>query len=96
MKLIRMLTIAGMLAAPAMVAVPTTTSAQAVAVRVGPPVGPGWYRWHERKLAARGWVGPVWVNERGNHYGWYRWRNDYYQNCSWKWVRRGVREWHCW
>ena len=28
----------------------TTATAQAVRVVVGPPTGPGWYRWRERKL----------------------------------------------
>jgi hypothetical protein len=96
MKIIRALTIAGLAAGSMMVSLPAPVSAQGVSVRVGAPTGPGWYRWREHKLATRGWVGPIWVNERGNHYGWYHWRDTYYQNCSWKWVRRGVREWQCW
>jgi hypothetical protein len=96
MKILHMLAVAGVAAGPMAVTMPVPANAQVVSVAVGPPAGPGWYRWRERKLATRGWIGPVWVNERGNHYGRYRWRNSYYQNCSWKWVRPRVREWHCW
>jgi len=69
--------------------------AQGVAVVVGQPTGPGWNRWHDRRRAyARGWGGPRWYGERGPHYGWYRWNNNYYQNCSWRGRRH--REWRCW
>ena len=96
MKIVHVLTAAAVAVGSMMVvSVPAPAAAQ-VRVVVGPPTGPGWYRWRERKLATRGWVGPVWINQRGNHYGWYRWNNGYYQNCSWKWVRPRVREWHCW
>ena len=57
--------------------------------------GPGWTRWREHRYDHK-WDGPAWVNTRGKHYGWYRWRNSYYQNCSWRWEGQHHREWRCW
>ena len=76
---------------------PAPASAQ-ISVSVGPPVGPGWYRWHDRRIYGPGWGGPAYYRVRGPHYGWYRWRDAYYQNCSWRWVGRfhRHREWTCW
>ena len=75
-------------------AAPPPASAQ-VTVAVGPPVGPGWYRWRMHHDFVGG---PLYYKVRGPHYGWYRWNDDYYRNCSWRWVGRWHRhrEWRCW
>lgn len=94
MKIPSLLTAAG-LAASSLVALAPVPAVAQVSVTIGRPVGPGWYRWHERRVYAGG---PAYYDVRGPHYGWYNWNNDYYQNCSWRWVGRHhrQREWRCW
>jgi hypothetical protein len=79
----------------AALAIPSIAPAQ-VGVYVGPPTGPGWNTWHERRMVRRGWYGPAWYNGPGRHHGWYHWRNSYYRNCAWRWNRHHEREWRCW
>jgi hypothetical protein len=75
-------------------AIATPAPAQGIAVTIGDP-GPGWTRWHSHRYD-RTWDGPLWYRERGPHYGWYSWNNQYYQNCSWRWDGHHHREWRCW
>ena len=96
MKLPLLLSAAGIAVASITALAPSPASAQ-ISVSVGPPAGPGWYRYHSRGYNP--WGGPAYYKVRGPHYGWYRWRDDYYQNCSWRWVgfrRHRHREWTCW
>lgn len=96
MKLPHILAAAGVAAASLTIGTPAPAQ---VSVAIGAPAGPGWYRWHERRAYARGWDGPAYYNVRGPHYGWYAWNNDYYRNCSWRWVGgrwHRHREWRCW
>jgi len=92
MKLPSLLTAAAI--AVSSLAAPLPASAQ-VSVTVGPPVGPGWYRWRMHRDFVGG---PLYYKVRGPHYGWYSYNNDYYRNCSWRWVpgHPRTREWHCW
>jgi hypothetical protein len=85
-------------AAASLTALAPTPAAAQLSVTIGQPVGPGWYRWHDRRVYGRGWGGPAYYDVRGPHHGWYRWNDDYYQNCSWRWVgrHRRHREWRCW
>ena len=94
MKLPLLLSVAGIAVASITALAPAPASAQ-ISVAVGPPVGPGWYRWHSRGYY---WGGPAYYRVRGPHYGWYRWHDAYYENCSWRWVGRHHRhrEWICW
>ena len=97
MKIASLLTAAGLGVASLAALAPAPAAAQ-ISVSVGPPAGPGWYRWHDRRIYGRGWTGPAYYKVRGPHYGWYYWNNDYYRNCSWRWVGRyrRHREWRCW
>ncbi|MBV9884091.1 MAG: hypothetical protein JO276_13865 [Sphingomonadaceae bacterium] len=92
MRISSLLTAAGIAAASLTGLASAPASAQ-LTVAVGPPVGPGWYRWHDRRFYPGG---PAYYRIRGPHYGWYRWHDDYYRNCSWHRVSRHVREWRCW
>jgi len=95
MRAFNMIMAAGVVLTGVGAGVQAPVAAQGVVVAVGAPSGPGWNRWHDRRrVYARGWGGPVYYRERGPHYGWYRWNNNYYQNCSWRGRRQ--REWHCW
>jgi hypothetical protein len=95
MKVAYLLAAAGV-AAASLTVVASPAPAQPIRVVIGEPHGPGWYRWHDRRVAARGWDGPAWYNGPGAHHGWYHWNNDYYQNCSWRWGARHRRSWQCW
>jgi len=85
-------------AAALLTALAPAPAAAQLSVSIGQPAGPGWYRWHDRRVYGRGWGGPAYYDVRGPHYGWYHWNDDYYQNCSWRWVgrHRRHREWRCW
>lgn len=66
-------------------------------VGVGAPTGPGWSSYRERRVAGPGWDGPGYYDSPGEHYGWYRYNDDYYQNCSYRWTNHHRnREWRCW
>ena len=95
MKLPLLLSAAGMAVASITALAPAPAAAQ-ISVSIGQPAGPGWYRWHNRGYNR--WGGPAYYRVRGPHYGWYRWNDAYYQNCSWRWVgrRHRHREWTCW
>jgi hypothetical protein len=98
MKLPSLLGVAAVAVASMTALAPAPASAQ-MRVVVGPPDGPGWNRWSDRRIYGRGWTGPAYYRVRGPHYGWYHWNDDYYQNCSWRWVggrRHRHREWRCW
>jgi hypothetical protein len=97
MKTPSLLIAAGLAVGSVAALAPAPATAQ-VSVAIGPAVGPGWNRWHDRRIYRPGWGGPAYYRVRGPHYGWYRWNDDYYRNCSWRWVGRHHRhrEWRCW
>jgi len=95
MKLLPMIAAAGV--AASLIAIPASpASAQRGYYDRHHHGGPGWNRWRERRVAGPGWYGPVWHGVRGPHYGWYRWNNRFYRNCSWRWGRHHRRVWRCW
>ena len=76
-------------------AVPQAAGAQRSVVVVGGPAGPGWHGWRGRRAYGPRWGGPRYYNGRGRWRGHYRYRNNYYRNCSYRYFR-GRRDWRCW